>query len=62
VIYDAETGELIAAALRAGSEHASCGAASILKRIIPKLKTVVPRAEIMIRNDEVCGTRAVRIL
>jgi len=51
VIYDADTGELITAALRAGNRHASYGAVSILKRIIPKLKEAFPKAEIIIRGD-----------
>jgi hypothetical protein len=51
VIYDAETGELITAALRAGNKHASYGAVSILRRIIPKLKEALPKAEIVIRGD-----------
>jgi len=51
VIYDADTGELITAALRAGNRHASYGAVSILKRIIPKLKEAFPKAEIVIRGD-----------
>src|SRR5512143_559299 len=51
VIYDAETGELITAALRAGNRHANYGAVSILRRIIPKLKEAFPRVEIIIRGD-----------
>ena len=51
VIYDADTGELITAALRAGNRHASYGAVSILKRIIPKLKEAFPKTEIIIRGD-----------
>lgn len=51
VIYDAETGALITAALRAGNRHASYGAVSILRRIIPKLKVAFPKAEIVIRGD-----------
>lgn len=51
VIYDAETGELITAALRAGNRHASYGAVSILQRIIPKLKEAFPKTEIVIRGD-----------
>jgi hypothetical protein len=51
VIYDADTGELITAALRAGNRHASYGAVSILKRIIPKVKKAFPKAEIIIRGD-----------
>jgi len=51
LIYDAETGELITAALRAGNRHASYGAVSILKRIIPKLKKAFPKTEIIIRGD-----------
>jgi hypothetical protein len=51
VIYDADTGALITAALRAGNRHASYGAVSILKRIIPKLKEAFPKTEIIIRGD-----------
>ncbi len=51
VIYDAGTGELITAALRAGNRHASYGAVSILRRIIPKLKEAFTKAEIIIRGD-----------
>jgi len=51
VIYDADTGELITAVLRAGNRHASYGAISVLKRIIPQLKKAFPKAEIIIRGD-----------
>jgi hypothetical protein len=51
VIYDADTGELITAVLRAGTRHASYGAVSVLKRIVPKLKEAFPKAEIVIRGD-----------
>lgn len=51
VLYNADTGELITAALRAGNRHASYGAVSILKRIIPKVKKAFPKAEIIIRGD-----------
>lgn len=51
VIYDADTGELVTAVLRAGNRHASYGAVSVLKRIVPKLRAAFPRAEIIIRGD-----------
>jgi len=51
VIYDADTGELITAALRAGNRHASYGAVSVLRRIIPRLKEAFPKTEIIIRGD-----------
>jgi len=51
VIYDADTGELITAALRAGNRHASYGVVSVLRRIIPQLKKAFPKAEIVIRGD-----------
>jgi hypothetical protein len=51
VIYDADTGELITAVLRAGNRHASYGAVAVLKRIVPKLRAAFPRAEIIIRGD-----------
>ena len=51
VIYDADSGELITAALRAGNKHANYGVVSILKRIIKKLKAALPKTEIIIRGD-----------
>jgi hypothetical protein len=51
VVYDADTGELVTAALRAGNRHASYGAVAILKRVIPKLKEAFPKTEIIIRGD-----------
>lgn len=51
VIYDADTGELITAVLRAGNRHASYGVVSILKRLVPKLKEAFPKTEIIIRGD-----------
>jgi DDE family transposase len=51
VIYDADTGELIAAVLRPGNKHASYGAVMVLRRIVPKLKKAFPKAEIIIRGD-----------
>ncbi len=51
VIYDADTGELVTAVLRAGNRHASYGAVSVLKRIIPQLKEAFPKTKIIIRGD-----------
>lgn len=51
VVYDADTGELVTAVLRAGNRHASYGAVPILKRLIPKLKAAFPKTEIIIRAD-----------
>lgn len=51
VMYDADTGELITAALRAGNRHASYGVISVLKRIVPQLKKAFPETEIIIRGD-----------
>lgn len=51
VIYDADTGELITAALRAGNRHASYGVISVLRRIVPQLKKAFPKTEIIIRGD-----------
>src|SRR5574340_68219 len=42
VIYDADTGALVTAVLRAGNRHASYGVVAILKRIIPRLKEALP--------------------
>ena len=51
LVYDADTGEMITAVLRAGNRHASYGVVSILKRIVSKLKAAFPNAEIIIRGD-----------
>lgn len=51
VIYDADTGEMLTAVLRAGNRHASYGAVAILKRIVPRLKKAFPHTEIIIRGD-----------
>ena len=51
LVYDADTGEMITAVLRAGNRHASYGIVSILKRIVGKLKAAFPNAEIIIRGD-----------
>ncbi len=51
VIYDADTGELVTAVLRAGNRHASYGAVAVLKRIVPQLRAAFPKAEIIIRGD-----------
>jgi hypothetical protein len=51
VMYDADTGELIAAVLRAGNRHASYGAITVLRRVVPKLKEAFPKTEIIIRGD-----------
>jgi hypothetical protein len=51
LVYDADTGEMITAVLRAGNRHASYGIVSILKRIVGKLKAAFPTAEIIIRGD-----------
>ena len=42
LVYDADTGEMITAVLRAGNRHASYGIVSILKRIVGKLKAAFP--------------------
>ena len=38
VVFDGETNQLIAAVLRAGNTHASCGALSVLKRVVRRLR------------------------
>jgi hypothetical protein len=51
VIYDADTGALVTAVLRAGNRHASYGVVAILKRIIPRLKEALLGTKIVIRGD-----------
>src|SRR5208283_5778501 len=51
LIYDADTGALVSAVLRAGNRHASYGVVAILKRIIPRLKKAFSGTKIIIRGD-----------
>ncbi len=51
LVYDADSGDLVTAVLRAGNTHASHGVVSILKRVVPRLRRAVPKAEIIIRAD-----------
>jgi Transposase DDE domain group 1 len=51
VVFDGETGQLVAAILRAGNTHASRGALAILKRIVGRLREAWPGVKIDIRAD-----------
>jgi hypothetical protein len=49
LVFDGETNQLIAAALRAGNTHASRGALAVLKRMVGKLRQRWPGVKIEIR-------------
>lgn len=51
LVYDADSGDLVTAVLRAGNTHASHGVVSILKRIVARLRRALPQVEIIIRAD-----------
>jgi hypothetical protein len=52
VVFDGETGQLVAAVLRAGNTHASRGAVAVLKRIVDRLRRAWANGvEIEVRAD-----------
>ena len=51
VVFDGETGHLIAAVLREGNTHASNSSVSVLKRVVTGLKRRWPEVEIELRAD-----------
>ncbi len=52
VVFDGETNQLLTALLRAGNTHASCGALSVLKRVVRRLGEAWGQSlEIEIRAD-----------
>jgi hypothetical protein len=51
LIFDGQTGQLIAAILRPGTVHASCGVVAILKRLIRALRQRWPGVTIELRAD-----------
>jgi hypothetical protein len=51
VVFDGDTGQIIAAVLRAGNTHASHGAVAILRRIVTWLRRAWPSVKIELRAD-----------
>jgi hypothetical protein len=51
LVFDADTGQLITAVLRAGNAHASRGARAVLRRLIGKIRRRCPQASIVVRGD-----------
>jgi hypothetical protein len=51
LVFDAESGQLVTAVLRAGNTHSSRSAVAILKRIATRLKERWPSVEIELRAD-----------
>lgn len=51
LVFDSSNGQLISAILRPGRVHASRGAASLLRRLIRKIKKRLPQAQIAVRAD-----------
>lgn len=50
-VFDGETGFPLAAWLRPGTVHASCGAVTTLRTIIEQLRTAWPEVTILVRGD-----------
>ncbi len=51
VVFDGETGQLIAAVLRPGNSHAGHGAVAVLKRVVKMLREAWPGVGVEIRAD-----------
>lgn len=51
LVFDADTGQLVAAILRPGTVHDSRGVLTFLKRLVPKLRGRWPRVAIELRAD-----------
>jgi Transposase DDE domain group 1 len=58
-VFDGETGFPLAAWLRPGTVHASCGAVSVLRRLVGALRTAWPEVLILIRGDSGLATPAI---
>jgi hypothetical protein len=57
--FDGASGFPLAAWLRPGTVHASCGAASILDELVPRLRQAFPGVEIRVRGDSGLAVPAV---
>ena len=51
LVFDGETGQLIAAILRPGNAHASRGVLTLLRRLVPRLRARWPGVAIELRAD-----------
>ncbi len=58
-VFEGETGFPLAAWLRPGTVHASCGAVSVLRRVVGALRAAWPEVLILIRGDSGLATPAV---
>jgi hypothetical protein len=59
LIFDGETAQLITALLRPGNAHASRGVRSVLRVLVPLLRTRWPGVRIDIRSDSGCAVPAI---
>jgi hypothetical protein len=51
LVFDGDTGQIVAAVLRPGNAHAGRGALSVLKRLVERLREEWPETVIEIRAD-----------
>jgi hypothetical protein len=51
LIFDGDTGQLVAAVLRPGTAHASRGAVAVRKRLLPRLRAAWPEAVVEVRAE-----------
>ncbi len=51
LVFDGESGQIIAAVLRTGNSHAGRGAVAVLKRVVGRLREAWPEVEVEIRAD-----------
>lgn len=51
LLFDGETGQLVAAVLRPGTAHASRGVVAVLRRLLPRLRAAWPGVAVELRAD-----------
>jgi hypothetical protein len=51
LVFDGDTGQLVAAVLRPGTAHASRGAVAVLRRLVPRLRAAWPGVAVELRAD-----------
>ena len=63
LVFDGESGQLIASRLRPGNTHASRQAAGLLARVIRRIKTRFPDAHVLVRGDSgFCVPKILRVI
>jgi len=51
MVFDGQSGQAVTALLRPGNAHAARSAATVLRRVIRRIKTRFPHAQVLVRGD-----------